>query len=210
MAISITTSYPRIHTTGAVHNVIVYPADPGDGTPAVAYYYLGTCEVTPQISIKKVRLPVKNDLGGRILPFQEIQQGETAEISMLLNRYSNTAYGAMLALPQGNWASESAGAETRYNRGRLVYGLNTFGLIQVFDWYSSTFPGADKLIPGYYWPTCELVDHSFTGGTSDAKLMLAIKAVPTWNTSTLGFDLYSTSSSLITDAQAQIATAAVT
>ena len=159
MTIAATNSHPRIHTTGPVHHFVRVPPDPADGTPAVVYYYLGTCQTNPVIRIRKNRLNVMNDLGGRVVPFQELEQGESASISLLLNRFSNTAYSSLMTLPQGTWSSESPGVETRYHRGQLTYGLHTFGLYQIFDWYGQSFPGADQIIQGYYWPTCEIVDH---------------------------------------------------
>jgi hypothetical protein len=174
---AIVNSAPAYHVTGAVHHYITVP-----GT-ASSTYYLGTCEVQPDIRIWKLSAEAKNDIAGRILPGQKTHQGEKADIGLQLSRYSEAAYEQIL-LAWGNNTDGSnglqvrAGHEGRFSRGNLVFGVRTFQMWQVFERsVDSSFRGAQPY--GYWWPQVELIQHAPVElGNKEKQLLLVLEAQP--------------------------------
>lgn len=174
---AIVNSAPAYHVTGAVHHYVVVP-----GTPS-STYYLGTCEVQPDIRIWKLSAETRNDVQGIILPGQKTHQGEKADIGLQLSRYSETAY-AQIVLAAGsntdgsNGLQVQAGWEGRYSRGSNVFGVRTFQLWQVFERsLDSGFRGAQPY--GYWWPQVELIQHAPVElGNKTKQLLLVLEAQP--------------------------------
>lgn len=171
----IVNSFPDYHVTGAVHHYIRIPAYP------LNIYYLGTCEVQPDLRIWEYSAEVRNDIAGRMLPGQKTDQGEKADLGMQLSRFSEIAYG-WLRLPRGanNGLQVQIGWQGRFGRGSLVFGSKTFELWQVFERSTvAAFRGQQPL--GYYWPQVELLQHMpVTLGNQEKQLMLVCEAQGQW------------------------------
>lgn len=186
---AIVNSAPAFHVTGAVHHYIRTPGIPAD------IYYLGTCEVQPDIRIWEVASEVKNDIAGIILPAQKSDQGKKADLGLQLSRFSESAY-ATLQTPRGfaadgsNGLAVGIGWDGRFARGSMVFGSKTWELWQVFERsVSGTFRGAQPL--GYYWPQVELIQHApVTLGNREKQLLIVAEAQPLFiaqtNYTTLG------------------------
>lgn len=159
---------PAFHVTGAVHHYVRYL---GISTPI----FLGTCEATPAIRFQEMSKDVMNDIFGPRLPGQRVEAGEIATISAPLNRFSKSSLQAMLGVI-------APARRTRYSRGQLVFGRNTFELWQVFENYYnglvSSYPGLE---PGYYWPQVHLVAKDLPRlGNQDQLYVLNCEAHPKW------------------------------
>lgn len=160
---------PAFHITGAVHHYVTYP---GITTPI----YLGTCESTPAIRFQELTKDVKNDVFGPLLPGQRVEGGEMATISAPLNRFSKGTLQALLGVI-------APVRRTRYSRGRLVFGRNTFSLWQVFEnyWDATIRALYPNLEPGYYWPQVCLVQKDLPRvGNQDQLYVLNCEAHPYW------------------------------
>lgn len=185
------TSYPDIHVTGAIHH---YTRRRGGG----GIYYLGTCEITPQMQRQRFVQRTLNDWWGKTLPAQKTYDGEMATISTLLTRFSKTAYwntvnaGAAALVTDGT----TYGNETRLSRGHGVFGRSDFELWQVYDFALFPTVASANLEIGWYWPQCTLENHdTVAAGTQGEKLLLVIEATPVRLASTdanpYGFVLHS-------------------
>lgn len=178
MADAIIDSAPKFHVTGAVHHYVRTPT-----TPSGDIYYLGTCEVQPDIRIWELSAEVKNDTHGVILPAQKTDQGKKADIGLQLTRFSRTAYTA-IRTPRGsnvdgsNGLAVSAGWDGRFARGSLVFGSKTFELWQVFE-RSTSVTYRDSMPYGFYWPQVELIQHAPVKlGNQEEMLLLVLEAQP--------------------------------
>jgi len=170
-------AFPAYHVTGPVHHYVRIPDPYGQGSQG-AILYLGTCEVQPRVQISYAKVPIMNDIAGRTLPAQKKDDGQSATIAALLNRFSqDTLYEARSAdLFYG------AGRQGRFARGTLMYGVKTFELWQVFENYldvdtRAMFP---DLPIGYYWPQVEWVALEDVPGNSDQKVLCQWEASALW------------------------------
>lgn len=161
-------SFPAYHVTGPVHHYVRVP-DPYNLGSQNAIEYLGTCEVQPRVQVTYAKVPIMNDIAGRSLPAQKKDDGQSATIAALLNRFSqNTLYNLRAAdLVYG------AGRQGRFARGLLMYGVKTFELWQVFENYLDPDTRAQypDLPIGYYWPQVEWVALEDVPGNSDQKIV---------------------------------------
>lgn len=168
-------SFPDVHVTGPVQHFI------RAGGASGQIYFLGTCEVTPQMQRRKYKSDVKNDIAGNQLPFQRTYDGEAAMVSALLNRYSKDAWTEILLAGLSSGNVINPGNETRWSRGHLVFGQSTFELWQVYDNFFNPMGSSANLEIGWYWPQVELLDHNtIAAGTRDEKLLLVFDCTPYW------------------------------
>lgn len=203
-------SFPAVHVTGAVHHFVRCNGthDLWDGD----ILYLGTAEVTPQMQRRRYKTNVMNDIAGKTLPFQKTYDGEAATLSTLLTYWSKPAVEAvrMLGVSRGLVGVNpltgfvSAGSESRWSRGALVYGQLTFELWQVFENSLNPLTITPFLETGWYWPQVELLDDDTVScGTGVEKLLMVMDATPYWipnasasgvnvSQNERGFRLYST------------------
>lgn len=95
--------------------------------------YLGTCVEAPEPDHTYYHIPIMNDLGGRSVPFQIIQDGEDAVVSMVMNRFDINVCRGIRALPSaaGGGVVGNLGSETGFARGTLVIGSSDFELVIV-------------------------------------------------------------------------------
>lgn len=167
-------SYPDIHVTGAVYHFVRCP-------PYDTIYFLGTAEVTPTVQNHRHSTEVMNDIAGRSLPMQKIKGGESSTIGVLLNRFSKSAYDAVITSDATGEIRRTNGRDGRFSRGAPVFGIETFELWQVFENYlNAAFRGVG-MKPGLYFPQVELVNHDRVAlGTEAEKLLLVLDAQPYW------------------------------
>ncbi len=168
-------SFPDVHVTGPVHHYVRVAGS----TDTI--FYLGTCEVTPQMQRRLYKSDVKNDIAGNQLPFQRTFDGEAATVSTLLNRFSKDAWTEILLAGFASGNTPLVGSESRWSRGHLVYGQSTFELWQVYDNFLNPFGASANLEIGWYWPQVELLEHNtLAAGTRDEKLLLVFDCTPYW------------------------------
>lgn len=183
-------SFPDIQVTGPVHNYVrAMFADENDTTGIDSrIFYLGTCEVTPQMQRRKFKSPVKNEIAGPTLDFQRTYDGEAARVTLMLTRFSNLAWGSILLAGRargllGPSGSAQAGREGRWSRGAPVFGQMTFELWQVYE--NSPFLNPLTRFPtleiGWYWPQVEIESHdTVKAGPQGQALLLTLDCQPWW------------------------------
>ena len=188
-------SFPDIHVTGAVHHYIQVRGED-------SVWYLGTAEITPQMQRTKYAQRVLNDWWGKTLPAQSTYDGESAVVSVLLTRYSKTAWGRILRAGEGSLVTLSGygGTETRLSRGHGMFGRSDFQMWQVYDFALFPTVASANLELGWYWPQVTLSNHdTVAAGTQAEKLLLVFdcqpKRIPQASFSSvsgneLGFTLY--------------------
>jgi hypothetical protein len=196
-------SFPEVHVTGAVHHYVQL----GNPDADQSIYYLGTAEVTPKVKRVKYGQDVFNDIAGKTLPFQRTRDGEDAVIAVLLSRFSQAAWTQILqagaaAGRMGGVGGQEPGFESRWSRGGLIFGAETFKLWQVFEFGLAGSPNLTVGLPlGWYWPQVELLEHNDEAmGTQAEKVLLVMHAQPlrtpySDQSNPGGFKLYSTDSS---------------
>jgi hypothetical protein len=175
-------SAPGIKVTGPVHHFvqIVTPFIGASTTAAGAgsIFYLGTAEVQPQIKVKKVAIPVKNDIGGRLLPSQNVYQGQMGQIGVALNRFSLRALNEIKVV--GGTGGIYKGRDYYNAVGALEFDKYTFRLWQVngfYNWVTPVVSGATEIPPGRYWPNVRLDDEDDQKiGTIDWTKLLVMTA----------------------------------
>lgn len=164
-------SFPDVTVSGAVHHYVK--------TYYGTTWYLGTAEVTPQVQVAKYRQLVHNDIAGKTLPIQKTYDGEAAQVSVLLTRFSELAYDAILNSGFAAGLTPVAGSESRWSRGALSYGQEDFQLWQVFENFFNPVPQGVEI--GRYWPRVTLESHDYVAlGTQAKKLMLVFDCQPLW------------------------------
>lgn len=203
-------SFPSIHVTGPVHIFARTPAAASVTPPdSAAIWYVGTCETQPQVKHAKQRIDVFNDIGGRKVPFQQIEQGEIGLIGLLLTRFSQAAYTAirLAGRTDGDGADAGAGVgyESSFARGAFSLGRTSVELWLLFQFgFGADVPGqagiatTPGLPRGRYYPTALLTNHEIAdSGSADEKLLLTFTALPLWlgtagvGSKNRGFGLYS-------------------
>ncbi len=190
-------SFPAFHVTGPVHHF----AAVGNGAGQSTTYYLGTAESQPRVSYEFPTRKFMNDIAGTSLPMQEKDDGQIANIGVLLNRFSKTALSSII--PTGRMG--------RWSRGTVIYGIQTFYLWQVYENYLD--PATRALYPGLeigrFWPQVRVAALEDVPGNTDQKAMVQFQASNQWNRGAAydtgagvpGFrdwTLYSTSDDLVT------------
>ena len=164
--------------TGPVHHFVQAYTPYSDTTTSSAggLYYLGTAEVQPQIKVTKVAIPVKNDIGGRLLPSQNIYQGQMGQIGVALNRFSLTALAQIKNV--GSYGIKN-GRDFYLSIGALEFTNYTFQLWQVngnYNW-STPVTGPNALTPGRWWPNVRLSEEADQKiGTIDWTKLLVMEA----------------------------------
>lgn len=95
--------------------------------------YLGTCVRAPDPEHEFSYLDVMNDIGGRSVPYQLVQDGENARIVLVMNRFDIVVCRQIRALQAaaGGGSVSQLGTTTAYGRGTLVIGSSDFELVFV-------------------------------------------------------------------------------
>lgn len=179
-------SYPDIHVTGAIHHYIQVPGDSN-------IWYLGTAEISPVMQRHKNFQYVLNDIWGKTLPAQKTYDGEAATVSVLLTRFSRTAWDRVLRSGEASLLNVAgySGFETRISRGHGVFGRSSFRLWQVFDFALFPTVASYGLELGWYWPQVTVEDHdTVAAGTQAEKLLMVFDSQPLFGGATGGHLLY--------------------
>lgn len=120
-----------IYTPGPIHHFVQFR---GAAQPV----YLGTAVAAPKQANEKFKLEVFNDLSGRSVPFQLIQDGEKWMVTTVLNRFNLQVLRAIRALESGG---AGLGFESATARGTLVLGVSDFSLILVNQYAGTAAQG---------------------------------------------------------------------
>lgn len=163
----------------------------GTQTPA----YLGTCVAAPEQEGEKFKIPIMNDLGGRSVPFQLVQDGETWMVMATMNRFNISNIYTLLARESGipGTAATVPGVETGASRGTLYIGVSDWQLVLVNGYAGTTSAGTTPAnLPGgrlYYSANIRKYKES-TVGTRVLEVAMAIELQNVFNPTTRGFSLY--------------------
>jgi len=184
-------------TPGPIHLFATYRGNPD-------HDYLGTCVAAPESESEKFKIPVMNDLGGRSVPFQLVQDGETWMVMATMNRFSLPSIQNILARESayGGGLNGDEGSETGFARGTLYIGVSDWSLTLI-NGYTGT-PSAGTLpavLPGgrtFYSANVRKYKES-TVGTRVLEVAMAIELQNVFDPQTFGFNLYTD----LTPAQAQ-------
>jgi hypothetical protein len=132
--------------------------------PAGDFLYLGTAELAPSIQIVPAFQPVFNDIGGELVEFDSMYDGEKAIVAADINRYNEAVLAAMQARPF-HTADSVPGFGNRLSRGTLMLqGGNAYPLYLKYSFFGTTnavpgmpagclfhaamLSGPDAIIPG--------------------------------------------------------------
>jgi hypothetical protein len=187
-------SLPSFHVTGPVHLVCRTPAHVRySGAVSSKIWYLGTNETQPQVKHQVQKLDVFNDIGGRKVPMQQLEQGEIGLLGFLLTRFSQTGYTQVRKAGGKDGTGLSAnglgvGYEGRYARGLFAFASTSVDLWRLYEsGYGAETPGVagpnttPGLPRGRYYPNANLIAHEIAdSGTAAEKLLLVFQAMPLW------------------------------
>ena len=165
--------------------------------------YLGTCVTAPENEEEKYKIPVLNDLGGRSVPFQLVQDGQVDYVYATVNRFDyfvvqnikNVESGAP---PTGAAPNPAIGIETGLARGTLTIGISDFELILTNQYFGTTSAGqfvggiaASDLAFGrrYYSANMRKCKES-TVGTRVLEIALAFECQNVFLPASRGFQMY--------------------
>ena len=184
-----TATLPNFQATGAIHAWLGSPYGFGVSNGSPFYggpLYLGTAESTPTIEITNQTKTVMNDITGPTLPAQKIDNGESATVGILLNRFSKSTLAAALNLQAGaliNNGTGTLGRRSRFSRGQLQYGITTCQLYLVYDLVAGDPTNARIMYPGiemgWYFPQVEIINQKPIGGNGrDQQWLVVLDAQP--------------------------------
>lgn len=162
----------------------------GAGTPS----YMGTCVAAPETEAEQFKIPVMNDLGGRSVPFQLVQDGENHLIMATMNRFDLAVLRSIRQIESG--AGGALGQETGYARGVLTIGAFDWQLIILNGYAGNAAAGpggaAAVLNVGRRYYSANLAKYKeSTVGTRVLEVAMAIRCENVFVPATRGFALYS-------------------
>lgn len=161
-------------------------------------FYMGTCVAAPEPEAEKFKIPVMNDLSGRSVPFQLIQDGEIHMVMATMNRFDmfviqNVRNVESGAPPTAASANPALGIETGFARGTLSIGVSDFELIFTNQYFNTAAqgPGITDLPAGRRYYSCNLRKYKeSTVGTRVLEVAVAIECQNVFNPVSRGFSLY--------------------
>ncbi len=156
--------------------------------------YLGTAVIAPEQEAEDFKIPVLNDLGGRSVPFQLVQDGEQWLCMTTLNRFDMAVLNRLRALPgAGPGQVPVIGQESGRARGTLVIGINDFQLVLVNTYGNTPSAGVNagqlNTYRGFASATILKYKES-TAGTRVLEASLAIQCNNVFDPASRGFLLY--------------------
>lgn len=160
--------------------------------------YLGTAVMAPEQEAEDFKIPILNDLGGRSVPFQLVQDGEQWMIQTTLNRFDFGVYRSIRdRISAGPGQPTALGSETGRARGTLVIGSSDFSLILVNTYAGTPSSGLPigvlpplNALRGFYSSTLLKYKES-TVGTRVLELALLFQCNNVFDPISRGFGLYS-------------------
>jgi hypothetical protein len=164
-------------------------------------YYLGTCITAPEPENEKFKIEVMNDISGRSVPFQLVQDGEKFFILATMNRFNLDVVANIRALESGvatpnTGVNSGLGSETAYARGTLNIGVSDFQLITLNAYYGTTSAGVfvggvSDLPAGRMYYSCNLRKYKeSTVGTRVLDVSMAIECQNVYDPTTRTSSLY--------------------
>lgn len=181
---------PALQFTPGPIQIYLAPRSAGD-----TFTYAGTCVTAPEPEGEKFKLPIMNDLSGRSVPFQLVQDGEMWNLAMTLNRFDIALWRTIRALESGGAA---LGSESGDARGTMVLGISDFQMVLI-NTYAGTPAGGPggagaALNSGRGWFSCNLRKYKeSTVGTRVLEIAVAIEMQNLFDPATRGFHLYTES-----------------
>lgn len=179
----------NIFTPGPINIFVRFRASPGVYESST--HYLGTCIQAPEPEADYFNLPVYNDLAGRSVPFQIVQDGEKHTIILIMNRFDLLVARRIRNLKSGG--PLPVGTESGLARGTLVIGLQDFELNLVNSYAGTPAAGTTPadLPPGRRYYSANLLKYKeSTIGSRVLEVALAVECLPVFNPKTRGFHTY--------------------
>lgn len=165
-------------------------------------FYVGTCVTAPEDEITNHDIPVMNDIGGRSVAFQVIQDGSDAFVALTMNRFDYALVQSLRGLRSGPAKSllgngglngdGSVGQEVANARGTLLLGLNDWQYIEVNEYFGTpaqgVFAGLPDLIPARIFSSAKIDKYKeSTVGTRVLEIAMLVKFENIYNPSDLSF-----------------------
>lgn len=141
--------------------------------------YLGTAEQAPQIIIDPQYEQAFNDVGGGLVPIDELYQGEVANVSMVLTRWNEDVLQDIRSLP--NFATNSPGAHGSIDLGTLMLSEGcTYPLYIKFP-YAQAKTAMAGMPNGYrFWAAKNVGPFQVMPGTSLMRKQLIFNCLRHW------------------------------
>jgi hypothetical protein len=195
-----------IRTPGPIHHFVAFRTASG----TTQGYYLGTAVAAPEQDNEKAKIPVMNDLGGRSIPFQLVQDGEKWLVTTTLNRFDLGLCRSIRALEDGtfpvpapiNSPSNSPGSvpgtEGAIARGTLVLGITDFVLVLVNGYAGTNSSGqfvggigsSDLAVARTFYSANLRTYKESTVGTRILEVAMAIECLPIFDQTSRRFATY--------------------
>lgn len=187
-----------LRTPGPIHLFSRFRTNP------TSFYYLGTCVAAPEPEGEKFKIPVMNDIGGRSVPFQLVQDGELWYVVATMNRFNYNLWQSIRALEAGPLAglpttplsgNPAVGGESQGARGTLSIGISDWELITLNEYAntvsSGVFDGTSDLPSGRLYYSCNLRKYKeSTVGTRVQEIAVAVECQNVYQTASRSFRLY--------------------
>ncbi len=160
------------HVTGPNFVFLNFP------TLSSTVFFLGTCQVAPRMRINRAYKPVMNDLGGQLLPFERISQGQEGQLIMQLNRFDQAVYAKLADTPRFN-AVLPRGSDGFLDIGAKVHDNGCYCQVIIQFPFAGTInsPGGDAMPTVYRFVQCIPEQDDFDVlGTDAEDVMIAITA----------------------------------
>lgn len=172
------------NTPGPIHHFAVF-------RDQSTVFYMGTAVLAPEQEGEKFKIPVLNDMGGRSVPFQLIQDGEYWMVQTTMNRFDQQVTRKIRSL---EGAGAPLGQEGLSARGRLVLGISDWSLILLNEYAAIGNPIASanpELNPMrcFFSANMRMYKES-TVGTRVLEVAMAIECQNLFNPANRGFKLY--------------------
>ena len=118
-----------------------------------AMLYLGTGKRAPRWVFECAFIPFHNDLGGSVIPFDEIYAGTRGLISMDLNRFDRLTLNRVESVP--NFLNANAGAQGAFDQGTMMIQEGAaYPLVMTFPYFSKPAYRALGMPPGIRFLAC--------------------------------------------------------
>lgn len=160
----------KVYSTGPAY--IHLATSPSATTGA----FLGTCENAPDIDIELAFKDVKNDFGGKILPFDLNFQGRQGWVNVpALNRFNWALFNKIVDMPTADGASPGIDG---WGEIGTNYAQEGMGLTIFVSFPYNQFPAYADLPRGYRFVCCAVQDRvKVQPGTEDLKTGFVFHAI---------------------------------
>lgn len=148
----------QIWSTGPVHIFVGTGGTSNFSGRSLTPAFLGRAEKAPQIVENPLYEPVFNDAGGQMEPIDELFQGVTASVSVVLTQWNEAVLRSLSAVGQPG----STGV-TAFGQPMAQFGL-TYPVYLLFQ--NAALPGYAGMPGGYRFWSCKMVNHQVMPGTT--------------------------------------------